>query len=183
MVLSKACISDADVLIKLCKAGHLEILEYLFEEVYIPERVHQEVIKQLGKTNPNFNQAIEKQLITIIRFKDLEQGKRQAIESFIISYRDSMDDGELFATALANELDINLILIDDRVAKRIIENCTNIVCIAHWEYICLCIIKNKITKLQGQAIFDAINQIVKHPINTPFSELMKKTTLRFGNLT
>ena len=50
------------------------------------------------------------------------------------------------------ELDIKLMLTDDRNATRIIQYCTDIMCVTHWEYIFLCIAEKKLSIEGGQAI-------------------------------
>jgi len=179
MISSRVCISDADVLIKICNSGHLEILSLLFEQVIIPAKVYEEVLRKLRRYRSHLTQAIDKQLIKIISFSQLKPIQRQGIESFLESYRDSMDDGELHATALANEFSIDLMLIDDRNAIRLIKNCTEIICVTHWEYIHLCIASNKLAFEDGQAIFESINSTVTHPIGIPFAELMKRAAEKF----
>lgn len=49
MALTKitAAVSDADVLIKLCQAGHLNILSDVFEKLYVPAVVLGEVKEKL----------------------------------------------------------------------------------------------------------------------------------------
>lgn len=179
MIYSKVCISDADVLIKLCNAGHIEILGLMFEEVIIPEKVYLEVVKKLEHHKDHFVKVIKEKLIKVMNLSDLELNQRQGIDSFLISYRDSLDDGELHATALANELGIRLMLTDDRNATRLIQFCTDIMCVTHWEYICLCISEKKLSPQDGQAVFEKINALVSHPISVQFVELMKRAELKF----
>ena len=101
MISSEVCISDADVLIKICNAGHIGILGLIFEEVIIPSKVYLEVMKKLKHHQDHFLKVIREKLIKVINVSELELCQRQGIDSFLISYRDSMDDGELHATALA----------------------------------------------------------------------------------
>lgn len=84
MGFSKVCISDADA-----------ILGLLFEKVYIPEKVYEEVLKHLDNSKDDFEKAIRDKLIKVVVFSKLELSQRKGIESFLISYRDAMGDGEL----------------------------------------------------------------------------------------
>ncbi len=42
------CVSDADILVKLCRTGYLDLLEKLFAKVVIPGRVHMEAQNKIG---------------------------------------------------------------------------------------------------------------------------------------
>jgi predicted nucleic acid-binding protein len=42
------CVSDADILVKLCRTSYLDLLEKLFAKVVIPGRVHMEAQKKIG---------------------------------------------------------------------------------------------------------------------------------------
>ena len=151
----------------------------VFKEVIIPNKVYLEVTKKLERHRGHFLKAIKEKLIKITNVSELELCQRQGIDSFLISYRDSLDDGELHATALANELGIKLMLTDDRNATRLIQYCTDIVCVTHWEYIFLCIAEKKLSFEDGQAIFENINALVSHPIGVQFAELMKRAKDKF----
>lgn len=182
---SLVTVSDADVMIKLYKAGHLSLLGNIFSEVIIPGKVYEEITSKIGR-QPHETDLIsefdwlEKIVITDRTFLTKDQIK--LIEITMNSFRYALDDGEREAFSLANELGISTLLSDDANAKRIIEHNANIIGLSHVEILYLATIKEIMNLQAAEKVFHAINSVVSHPIQTPFSNLIKKVRKRFHKL-
>lgn len=114
-----AAISDADVLIKLCKAGYLNILGDVFEYLYVPAVVLSEVESKIadGENNLSLTAVRSQGWLVVIGQEDLKPEQKLTYASFIASYTDILNRGELHATALANEMNIDIILSDESYSQ------------------------------------------------------------------
>lgn len=178
---SQIVVSDADVIIKLYKAKHLDVLEKLYTEVIIPGRVHKEILKEVGLPDP----LTQYNWLNKINLNDrniLNPAQIYGIEITLQSFRYALDDGEREAFALAQELGIPVLLIDDISAKRIIENNSDILGISHFEILFQTLHKRILTPEDAENVFKDINAVVDRPIKTPFDDLMKRVRKRFNDL-
>lgn len=172
----EACISDADVLIKVCKAGAHHILPKIFPMVKVPQVVLNEVER---KTPPERYHALKKCVgdwLEVLTTDIFDPNQRRLFEIFLLEHRYTLDTGERYAAAFANELAIPILLSDDRSARRIIET-LGVTVLSLPEILWLNIHFYKLTPEEGQVIFDMLNDVVDHPITTPFTELLD----RLGN--
>lgn len=169
----EACISDADVLIKLCKAGVVHILPKVFTMVKVPQVVLNEVER---KTPPERYQALKRcegDWLEILTPDIFDANQRRLFEIFLSQHRYTLDTGERYAAAFANELTISIILSDDKAARRIIET-LGVTVLSLPEILWLNIHFNKLTPEEGQVVFDMLNEVVDHPITTPFPKLLER---------
>lgn len=175
-----AAVSDADVMIKLCKAGYLSILGEVFERLYVPAVVFGEVINKITTEESilSLEAARSQGWLVVIAQEDLEPEQMSTYASFIVSYEEILDWGELHAAALANEFNINVILSDDHSAKNIIEHLFQKEGLAYWEVLYLYGKINGLKPRQLEAIHNAVNQVVDRPIGVPFNRLMKRAEQR-----
>ena len=101
---------DTGPLIYLSILNRFSLLKELFEEIYIPEAVYQEIVIQ-GAGLPGAEEANAA----------LEEGwiQRAAIQNRVAvnALLDELDVGEAEAIVLARELDIGRVLLDDRAAR------------------------------------------------------------------
>lgn len=175
-----AAISDADVMIKLCKAGYLNILGEIFEVIYVPMVVFNEVQEKTDghKNYADLTIARSDGWLVVIAEEDLKTEQRKTYKSFLKSYDDMLDRGELHAAALANEIKIEIILSDDNNAKRIINHLFQINGLAYWELIYL------YSRIKGmnfdvvEVIHQEVNKVVDQPIGVPFDRLMRRAEQR-----
>jgi len=186
MALTKitAAVSDADVLIKLCKAGYIDILGDVIETLYVPVVVLHEVESKITdeKDIANLKTVCSQDWFVVISQEDLEPDQKLTYASFIVTYTDILDRGELHATALANEINIDTILSDDRSAKNIIEYRFQKNGLAYWEVLYIYGDINGIPPKQLETIHNAVNQVVDKPIGVRFKKLMKRAEDRVSVL-
>lgn len=106
----KIVISDSSVLISLSRIGQLDLISQLFPEgILIPEEVWKEVVEN-GQGRPGATQVKKAEWIKI---KKIENHK------FAHLLKMELDKGEAEAITLANEINADLILIDERDARQI----------------------------------------------------------------
>ncbi len=102
-------ISDSGPLIALSKINYLDILNKFFSEVVIPQAVWIEVVEK-GKGRPGAKSVKESKWIKIKKVKNT-----LGVEAL----KHEIGIGESEAIILAKELDADIILIDDRIAREI----------------------------------------------------------------
>ncbi len=100
-------ISDATTLIGLAKLRHLSLLQKLFNTIYIPPAVYNEVVQR----TPHRPGAMEVQSATWIHVQTPQD------QSKINYLRLDLDHGESEALILAEELEANWILLDEAKAR------------------------------------------------------------------
>jgi len=102
-------VSNSGPLIALSKIKHLDILKDFFEEIIIPEAVWIEVVEK-GKGRPGAKDIKESPWIIVNRVEN-----KIGIEAL----RHEIGAGESEAIILAMELNADLVLIDDKIARGI----------------------------------------------------------------
>lgn len=104
-------VADTTPIITLMKLQRLNLLEKLFETVFLPNAVYEELIA-------NSKYPVEKQMIAKASFLErLEVSDRQSIK--ILREVVGLDAGESEAIALAEEKSADLLIIDERKGRRV----------------------------------------------------------------
>lgn len=101
-------IADSGPIFSLALINKLELLNYLFDDILIPQAVWDEI--SADETKPFYDQVCD-------YFKDRVQSISGFNELTFI-----MDYGESESVILYKELEADFLLIDDRKARRIAEN-------------------------------------------------------------
>jgi uncharacterized protein len=104
-------VADTSVVVNLTCIGHADLLQRLYQEVWIPQKVAEEFNWQTS-VNPRFRDL---QLPPWLRIRD-----PLAIPERIRSNR-LLDDGERAALALAVEIHADAILIDEENGREVAE--------------------------------------------------------------
>lgn len=102
-------VANAGPLIALARIGQFELLRLLYEELYVPTAVRDEVII-FGQGRPG---AVEVEAAEWIRVVNV--GNQTAVELL----RERLDRGESEAIVLAIELEADLLLIDEARGRRV----------------------------------------------------------------
>jgi len=102
---SSICIGDSGAIISLAIIGKLDLLDFWFDNIYIPEAVWCELIE-----NDNFVEVLSIKSFFAKRVK-----KIQTINDLKLI----MDKGESEAVILYREMNADVLLIDDKKAKEI----------------------------------------------------------------
>ncbi len=102
-------VSDTTPLIGLASIGRLNLLQELFDEVYIPQAVFDETVT-FGRAESKAKQEVSKaNWIHIVEVKD-----RLAVNVLL----DEMDLGEVETIVLASEMDADWVLMDEKKGRR-----------------------------------------------------------------
>ena len=102
-------LSDSGPLIALSKINHLDILRRFFDKIIIPEAVWTEVVEK-GEGRPGSKEVQEAGWIEVRKAKNIV-----GIEAL----RHDIGKGESETIILAKELNADIVLIDDRIAREI----------------------------------------------------------------
>jgi predicted nucleic acid-binding protein len=98
-------VSNTTPILSLLKIGKLEILKELYEEIYIPQEVFNEI--EAGKRKEYYLNLLEYDWIKIEQIQDTKS----------IAYFLDLDRGEAEAIILATERDADLILLDEALGR------------------------------------------------------------------
>ncbi len=112
-------ISDTTPIISLLKAGHLELLHQLYEQVFVPQAVWRELTE-----NPSYVE--EKRIIETTKFLSAVPVKNAKSVDILRSVT-GLDAGESEALILYDEQNANLLLMDERKGRNVAKQ----LCIKH----------------------------------------------------
>ena len=101
-------ICNTGPIIALSIIDSLDILRHLFEFVAVPEAVHQEILEG-GTTNAGLANYRKVKWIKVMRLSN-------PVDPLL---RTSLDAGEAAVIGLARELNVNVVLVDERKTRRI----------------------------------------------------------------
>jgi len=101
-------VSDSTILIGLVKIGKLDLLKEIFSKVFVSEEVFKEVVER-GKGKPGSKVIKETAWIEAEPVKDKIQ------VAFLLG---SLEKGEAEVLVLARELEADLILLDEKKARK-----------------------------------------------------------------
>ncbi|MGB3588575.1 MAG: hypothetical protein WBA23_18655 [Tunicatimonas sp.] len=98
-------VSNTTPIISLLKLNRLELLQQLYQEIYIPLAVYNEI--EAGKVKGYYQDLVEVDWINICRVRD-----DQAVKYFL-----DLDAGESEAIILATEMNADLIILDETLGR------------------------------------------------------------------
>jgi len=101
-------ICNSGPIIALSMIDGIDILRHLFEFVAVPEAVHKEILES-GTVNAGLTNYRKAKWIKVMKLSS-------HLDPLL---RTSLDSGEAAVIGLARELNVNLVLIDERKARRI----------------------------------------------------------------
>jgi uncharacterized protein len=104
-------VSDSSPLIHLAKIEALELISRLYSRILIPPAVWREVVEE-SDGRPG---AVEMQRAVVAGWMVKQAAKNEAL---VIALRQTLDNGEAEAIALATELQPEAVLLDDKLARR-----------------------------------------------------------------
>jgi hypothetical protein len=98
-------VSNTTPILSLLKLNRIDLLQQLYEQIYIPTAVYKEV--EAGKAKGYYKNLSKIDWINIIEIQN-----KQAVKYFL-----DLDSGEAEAIVLATELNADLILIDEILGR------------------------------------------------------------------
>jgi len=106
--MNEKAICNTGPIIALSMIDGIDILRHLFEFVAVPEAVHKEILEG-GTANAGLANYRKAKWIKVVRLSN-------PVDPLLVT---SLDAGEAAVIGLARELGINLVLVDERKARRI----------------------------------------------------------------
>lgn len=107
--MSQAIISDSSSLIMAARLGRLDLLNNLFQQIHVPQRVRQEI---MAKEDAAIHLLLENPTFTVVATTN---------HSLLALLDGTLDYGEAEAVALAQEKQW-LLLIDEKKGRKIAKN-------------------------------------------------------------
>jgi predicted nucleic acid-binding protein len=98
-------VSNTTPIISLLKLNRLDLLQQLYNEIYIPLAVYKEI--EAGKAKVYYTDLSKFDWIKIVEIKD-----KKAVKYFL-----DLDQGEAEAIVLATECNADLIILDERLGR------------------------------------------------------------------
>lgn len=98
-------VSNTTPIISLLKLNRLDLLQKIYNQIYIPTAVYSEI--EAGKAKGYYKDLSHIDWISIIEIQD-----KQAIKYFL-----DLDAGEAEAIVLATELNADLIILDEKLGR------------------------------------------------------------------
>lgn len=101
-------VSNTSPIINLAMVGHLDLLEHLYGSILIPDAVYHEIVV-LGAGLPG---AVE------VQTESWFQRQTVTDTALLARLRAGLDEGEAETLTLASEVKADLLLLDERAARR-----------------------------------------------------------------
>lgn len=171
-------ISDTDILINLARVDRLDVLEYLFKEIIIPQYVYDvEINKKAGKYFSIINHAINKDG-SIFRVLDRKKDKSIDIlaKDVIEDRRKVIGPGESECAGYAYALKIPIIISDNYTEFKWMDD---FITLTHRNILALCVYFGNIKQSEAEEIFNRINNQLIYPTQDTFNDQYKKSMGRF----
>lgn len=172
-------ISDTDILINLARVDRLDVLEYLFKEIIIPQYVYDvEINKKAGKYFSIINRAINKDE-RIFRVLDRKKDKSIDIlaKDVIEDRRKVIGPGESECAGYAYALRIPIIISDNYTEFKWMED---FITLTHRNILALCVYFGNIKQSEAEDIFNRINNQLIYPTHDTFNDQYRKSMRRFN---
>lgn len=104
-VQSNIVVSNTTPILNLLKIGKLSLLKTIFGKVYVPKSVYEEI--QAGKNKEYYIDLTEIEYIEILQTKNID----------FLEYLIDLDLGEAETIVIAKEIQADLALIDEKLAR------------------------------------------------------------------
>ncbi len=172
-------ISDTDILINLAKVDRLDVLEYLFKEIIIPQYVYDvEIKKKAGKYYSIINHAINKDG-SIFHVLDRKKDKSINIlaKDIIEDRRKVIGPGESECAGYAYALRVPIIISDNYTEFKWMGD---FITLTHRNILALCVYFGNIEQGEAEDIFNRINSQLSYPTQDTFDDQYRKAMGRFS---
>lgn len=170
-----AAISDTDILIHLTKAGHLSLLEQLFEVVYLPEYVFMKELKK--KAGPLFYDIEEiiknpSSIFVIASDNDMDLTQKQVKKLTLNEIGDLVGRGEAECAALSKAKDIPIIISDNSTEFKFL---SEFIMLTYFDLLALCTHNGIMNSGEAETIYNDINNILDHKSGDSFDVKCSRT--------
>ena len=173
-----AAISDTDILIHLTKAGHLSLLDQLFEAIYLPEYIF---VKELRKKAGTLFYDIEKivkdpgSIFVIVAENDMDLTQKKIKKLTLNEIGDLVGRGEAECAALSKAKDIPIIISDNSTEFKFL---SDFIMLTFFDLLALCVHQEIINAEEAEAIYVDVNNILDYKSSDNFEVKCRRTMVR-----
>lgn len=173
-----AAISDTDILIHLTKAGHLSLLEQLFEKVFIPEYIFsKELKKKAGSLFYDIEKTIKgaRSIFVIVADDDMDLTQKQIKKLTLNEIGDLVGRGEAECAALSKAKDIPIIISDNSTEFKFL---SEFIMLTYFDLLALCTHHGIMDPGEAEIIYNKVNNILDHKSVDSFDVKCRRTMRR-----
>jgi predicted nucleic acid-binding protein len=173
-----AAISDTDILINLAKVDRLDLLSLLFSKIIIPFFVYDyELRKKTGIYFSKIEAEIKKEnsIFEIVNRED-DIIVNKLATPVIRKKKDSIGPGESECAGYASALGVPIIISDNHTEFKWLQEYITLI---HNNIIRLCIYFKLISDIEGEEIFNSINDLLSRPSRLTFDLVYTRSFKRF----
>jgi predicted nucleic acid-binding protein len=173
-----AAISDTDILINLAKVDRLDLLSLLFSKIIIPFFVYDyELRKKTGVYFSKIEAEIKKEnsIFEIVNRED-DVIVNKLATPVIRKKKDSIGPGESECAGYASALGVPIIISDNHTEFKWLQE---YITLTHNNIISLCIYFKLISDIEGEEIFNSINDLLSRPTRLTFDLVYTRSFKRF----
>ena len=173
-----AAISDTDILIHLTKAGHLSLLDQLFEAIYLPEYI---LVKELRKKAGTLFYDIEKivkdpgSIFVIVAENDMDLTQKKIKKLTLNEIGDLVGRGEAECAALSKAKDIPIIISDNSTEFKFL---SDFIMLTFFDLLALCVHQEILNAEEAEAIYLDVNNILDYKSSDNFEVKCRRTMVR-----
>lgn len=173
-----AAISDADILIHLLKANHLDFLYHIFECIYIPEYVYFKELKRRAgglffKLEEIINQPDSK--FKLIKESDMELLEKKVKKLTLDNIGDSVGRGEAECAAISKAKDIQIIISDNCTEFRFL---SEFIMLTYYDLLSVCVKLEIMSIEEATVIYNDVNSIMdkksSHDFDIKFTRSIRR---------
>lgn len=189
MATPRKAFCDADFWINLARVDAIDLLFELYDEIYMAREVKFEIMNFKDDAAPDkwLGKKVKADKIKIIDLEDfpeltvlLIKQQREEYEFKIGFIKEGTKNlGELASVQYAQELNVDILMSDDKNAKPILESDFNIIIRDHNDLLIEAESMKLIKTLQAEAIYNAIEKLKDKPSESNYF-LMKKLRKEAG---
>lgn len=163
----KGAVSDTDILIHLATVKRLDVLELLFEEIFIPKEVYdREVKNKAGLSLSYINSAINKEnSIFKIRSQKEEKAIRYLAKEMYEDKKQVVGFGESMCAGYAYALKIAIIVSNNSTEFKWLDE---FITLTYYDLLYICTNFNLLLFKDAEDIYNSINSLMTYPSSIKF---------------
>jgi len=174
----ESTISDTDILINLAKVQELNILSKLFSKIIIPFFIYDvELRRKAGIYYSKIEAEIKKEnsIFEIVNRVDKFEINKLA-KSVIQEKKDVIGPGESECAGYASALGVSIIISDNHTEFKWLDE---YITLTHNNILSLCVYFKLISDIEGEDIYNKINNKLNRPSSLTFDEIYTRSFRRF----
>ena len=171
-------ISDTDILINFAKVKRLDILGCLFEKIIIPQYIYDiELKRKAGKCYSYITQIVcDVDSIFQVMDRKTDLALNLLSKEIIEEKKKLIGPGESECAGYAAALRIPIIISDNHTEFKWLDE---FITLTHQDILCLCVHFGEIAEMDGDNLFNMINNQLSRPTQRTFQDFYKKSMREF----